>query len=135
MPRPKKGSPEAMAWAAKMKAAREAKKVVKVPKPATKHQPTFIVDVVKGFFPDAKLKIVDRGNDYAVEILIKEGDIRAFVVDKLTAKLETQNWCAKIENNIKGIKPKVAGIGLQKGLRQGMKEVPKELGEDFFRTE
>lgn len=130
----KKGSKEAKEWGAKMKAAREAKKAPKIVAPDA---PDFLVEIIDRYFPKAGLKVVDRGNGYSVQITIKERDVRAFVVDKMTAQIEAENWCKKIKASIEG-KPlaTAVGIGLQTGLRQSMKKLPQDLGSDkqfFFR--
>jgi len=154
MPRFIKGSPEAKLWGEKMRKARQGKKEppifqsaekpkepevseVKKPEPPISKVPEFISNIVKGYFPEAGLKVDEKPTQYSVEVLVKEGDIRAFVVDKLTADIETENWCKKIKANIEGKKTSVTtGIGLMTGVKEEMKKLPPELSKDkelFFR--
>lgn len=101
--------------------------------------PDFMRSIIGKYFSGVGLKVQDRGQDYVVEILIKEGDIRSFVVDKPTASIETENWCRKIKANIEGKSLNSAtGINLMTGMKEQMKKLPPELGREsefFFRTE
>lgn len=109
------------------------------PEPAPKIEaPDFMSSIIGKYFPGVGLKVQDRGQDYAVEITIKEGDIRSFVVDKPTASIETENWCRKIKANIEGKHLNSAtGINLMTGMKEQMKKLPSELGREsefFFRA-
>lgn len=138
MSRFQKGSKEAKLWGEKMKLARDAKKAP-TPKLIPKIEaPDFICSIVGKYFPEAGLKVQDRGADYVIEITIKEGDIRSFVVDKPTASIEIENWCIKIKANLEG-KPlnSMTGTNLMTGMKEQMKKIPPEVGKDsefFFRS-
>lgn len=110
------------------------------PAPAPKAEaPDFMYSIVGKYFPGAGLKAQDRGRDYAIEITIKEGDIRSFVVDKSTASIEIENWCRKIKANLEGKSLETAaGTNLMTGMKEQMKKLPPELGSDkefFFPAE
>lgn len=106
------------------------------PEPTPKIEvPDFMSSIIGKYFPGVGLKVQDREQDYAVEITIKEGDIRSFVVDKPTASIETENWCKKIKANIEGkLLNTVVGTELMTGIRTQMKKLPPEVGGDseFF---
>jgi len=141
---------EKKAFGEKMRKAREAKRKPQPvilapelpPEPTLSPKaeaPDFMSSIVWNYFPGARLKVTDRGINYAVEITIKEGDVRSFVVDKPTASVETENWCKKIKANIEGksLNP-VAGTELMTGVRTQMKKLPPEVGTDkefFFHAE
>jgi len=139
MTRFKKGSKEAQEWGLKMREAKKTKQSVVIPTSPKIDAPDFIVEIVKRYFPEAGLKAVDRENDYSIEITVKEGDIRAFVVDKITAKIETENWCKRIKANIEGRSVSaVTGTNLMTGIKEQTKKLPSELGKEsefFFREE
>ena len=146
----KKGSPEAKAFGAKMKALREAKKndikaEVKKETPEEEEVEKIIPkgisinpivdsmrEIIKGFFPTAEIRINSNGGKHAVEVIFNGNDTRAFVVGGGTVLPDTKSWCIKIENNIAGNPThSVAGIGLQ----EKTKELPKELPKEFFTRE
>lgn len=139
----KKGTPEAKAWGEKMRKGKINVQKLKnsggTPAKSNfvcnQRVPIFIKTIVQSYFPKARLNVIIRKTNYAVEIDL-EGDVRAFTVDKITADIEIQNWCRKIRNNIEGKSDsKVFGIDIQTG--GVMKKVPSSLGDDaeFFERE
>ena len=97
-----------------------------------------ISQIIAYHFPEAKSQIQDRGSDYAIEITIKEGDVRSFVADKPTATIEVENWCRKIKANLEGKSLNaVAGTNLMTGMKAEMKKMPPNItgsdAEFFFR--
>lgn len=131
MPRnTKPKSEEAMAWGRMMAAKRKAKGQHKENK---KDLPQFLVDIADKYFPEAGMRVQDRGRDYSIEIIFGAEDVRAFVVRKPTARMELENWCKKIQANLEG-----KSLNEVVGLNVATPEVPPEIGQDsefFFKAE
>ncbi len=130
-----KGSSEAKAWGEKMRKAKEKKEDSKF----LSGECTILGKIIENYFPTASIKIDERENDFSIELTVREGDIRAFVVDKITAKIETENWCKRIKANIEGKSvSSTTGTNLMTGIKEQTKKLPSELGKEsefFFREE
>ena len=132
-----KGSKEAREWGKKVREAKLKKKVINVPN-LYSGECAILGKTIENYFPTAVIKIDERENDFSVEITVREGDIRAFVVDKLTAKIETENHCKRIKVNMEGKSANtVTGTNLMTGVKEQMKKLPPELGKEseFFSRE